>query len=114
MPFAWGRKQEFKNGESVVIYGLGLIREFTGKVRGKSFENAIDTYIVELDEEAKMAFPNPDGSRPYEWDCITLTEACLKRSDDCNCWHSTNVGEHPNGFNCAFCGNTGRRKQSGN
>lgn len=114
MPFAWGRKQEFGNDEPVILYKLGFDGEYKGKIKGKSFLNAIDSYIVELDPEAKRSIRNEDGSLPYKWDCISITEACLRRPDDCNCWHSTNVGVHPSGFNCEHCGNTGRRIKTGN
>lgn len=81
MPFEWGKKQEFTNGERIIIYNIGHDREYSGIVRGKSFEHYIDSYIIELDKESKQSLKNGDGT-PYRWDCISITEACLKRVDD--------------------------------
>lgn len=88
MPFEWGKKQNFKNHEPVVIYNLDSSgTTYEGIIRGKSFLHFIDSYIVELTPESKARIysmghrsdhlkHDPDGD---EFDCISLTEACLKR-----------------------------------
>ena len=66
----FGDHWNFKNNDRVVIYNLDQTgREWKGTIRGKVSDNVIDTYIVEPDEKL-----SPD----YEFDCIAMTEACLK------------------------------------
>ncbi len=58
--------------------------------------------VREIDEEP------PKGP----WNTVKMTAPQVERR--CNCWHAVNRGlfgeevEHPSGFNCMRCGNTGR------
>ena len=86
MPFSWGKKQNFKNGAPVVIYNIdSLGTTYDGIVRGKSFVHTIDSYIVELTAESKARLYTDrtmqlrNDPEADEWDCIDITEACLKR-----------------------------------
>jgi hypothetical protein len=68
-----GQHWDFKNLEPVLIYNLDDSgKEYHGIIRGRSFENIIDSYIVELAEPINSNYP---------FDCVVLTEACLKSTD---------------------------------
>lgn len=64
-------KQDFVEGESVVIYGLGDDREYSGVIRGRQDCAGCDFYIVEIVGDSFRA--------DYPYSCVMLTEACLRR-----------------------------------
>lgn len=76
-----GKKLLLTNGEPVIICKLGDDQEYTAVVKGKSFVHVLDNYIVELTPESKARWrwPKDDYGHGGPWDCICLTEACLKR-----------------------------------
>lgn len=74
--YVFGNKRNFYNGQPIIISDLGDGKEYHGVVRGKSMDHVIDHYIIELHPKTKEIFRkiNPD----FEWDCISITEACLR------------------------------------
>jgi len=86
MDLTWNKKQNFKNNEEVVIYNIddrGTI--YQGQIKGKSFINALDSYIVELslESQARLYADRTEQLRndaeADKWECIAITEACLMR-----------------------------------
>lgn len=68
-----GEHWDFRHLEKVLVYNIDDTgREWLGTIRGKSSNNIIDSYIVELDEPINTNYP---------YDCISITEACLKSID---------------------------------
>lgn len=77
--YEFGVKRNFMNGQAVIISDLGDGEEYSGMVRGKSFDHVVDSYIVELTPESKERFQK--HSTQWDWDCISITESCLRGAD---------------------------------
>ncbi len=69
-------KQNFSEGQKVIIHGLGDGKEYEGVIRGKQEMIVCDNYIVEFTD--RDAFPN------YPFSCVQLIESCIKPRNDLN------------------------------
>lgn len=77
--YIFGQKRNFYNGQHVIISDLGDGQEYDGLIRGKGLDHVVDSYLVELSPSTKQRFKAKDPA--WEWDCILLTEACLRVDD---------------------------------
>jgi len=71
-------KKNFQLNDRVRLVRIGgPLAGATGLVKGRSFTNVFDSYIVLLDQEFLPAYTYTDRE-PYNVEAIDLTESCLE------------------------------------